>query len=418
MGFVPVVGMESDDMGKLTAKTVSSLKDPGMYGDGGGLYLAVGTNGSKSWILRARVKGQVNSTGKPLRIEMGLGSVALVSLAEAREEARRYLKLARAGQNPVEARDRERKRGEALTFEAAARRVHADLEPTFRNPKHAAAWISSLERYAFPTIGQRRIENIASGDVLEVLSPIWTAKNDTARRVKQRMAAVFDWAKGSGHYPHENPVNGLKKALPKVKRDAEHMAALPWRDVPAFWETLSGRESVAARCLEFIILTAARSNEARGARWAEIDLDAGTWTVSAERMKRGVAHRVPLAPEALEVLEAVRGLDSEFVFPSPQRGQRGEGRPLSVNAFRPLLARMGHTGLSVHGFRSSFRDWCSESAHADREVAEAALSHAAGDAVERAYARSDLFERRRDLMEAWAQYATGAMGQVVRLVRP
>lgn len=209
----------------------------------------------------------------------------------------------------------------------------------------------------------------------------------------------------------------MKKALPTVKQRPEHLAAMTWRDLPAFMEDLSGREVVSARTLEFLILTATRSGEARGARWSEIDLDAREWLIPAVRMKRGVPHHVPLSPAAVEVLNRVRGLDADLVFPRVQRDRSDVARPQSVMVFKALLKRMGAEGFTVHGFRSTFRDWCSESAHADREVAEAALSHATGNEVERAYARSDLFERRRALMEAWGRFATGGTGEVVDLVR-
>jgi len=248
-----------------------------------------------------------------------------------------------------------------------------------------------------------------------VLSPIWIEKHETAKRLRQRISTIFDWAKGAGHYPHENPVNGLKKALPLVKRRPEHMAAMLWRDVPDFMAELATREGVSARTLEFIILTAARSGEARGARWSEIE--GSVWTVPGERMKRGVLHRVPLSAEALAVMERVRGLDNDLIFPSVQRGPKGEAKGQSVMVFKALLKRMHRSGFTVHGFRSTFRDWCSESARTERELAEAALSHATGNEVERAYARSDLFERRRTLMDAWGRYATGKAGEVVEMVR-
>lgn len=254
-----------------------------------------------------------------------------------------------------------------------------------------------------PVFGARPIELVRTADVLRVLSPIWTEKHETAKRLRQRISTVFDWAKGAGHYPHENPVNGIKKALPTVKRHAEHMAALPWQNVPDFVAELETRPGVSARALEFIILTAARSGEARGARWSEINN--GTWTVPAERMKRSIEHRVPLSPDALRVVEAVRCLDGDLLFPSNSRNSDGRARPQSDMVFKALMTRMGRSGFTVHGFRSSFRDWCSDSSLAPREPAEAALSHASGNEVERAYARSDHFERRRSLMEDWARFA-------------
>ena len=276
--------------------------------------------------------------------------------------------------------------------------------------------MAALKLYVFPHFGSRPIETIGTADVLRVLAPIWTEKHDTARRVKQRLAAVFDWAKGAGHYPHENPVNGLNKALPAVKHRAEHMSALPWKELPGFVRMLREREGISARALEFIILTAARSGEARGARWSEIQGD--VWTVPASRMKGGIAHRVPLSPEALAILNRVRDLDSDLVFPSPSRGAGNTARQQSDTVFKALMKRMGRDdGITTHGFRSTFRDWCGESARVDREVAEAALAHTVGNKVERAYARSDLFDRRRTLMDSWGRFVAGQVGEVVQMVR-
>ncbi len=391
-------------MQKLTARKVETLKVAGLHGDGGGLYLSVKSSGAKSWILRTVVHGR--------RRDLGLGSASLVTLAEAREKARTLRKVAREGGDPDTLRKRE-----TLTFADAAKKVHANLLPTWRNAKHAETWLATVETHANRQFGDRPIVTVGTADVLKVLSPIWTEKHETAKRLRQRISTIFDWAKGAGHYPHENPVNGLKKALPMVKRRAEHMAAMLWRDVPKFIAELATREGVSARTLEFIILTAARSGEARGARWSEIE--GNVWTVPGERMKRGVPHRVPLSAEALAVLERVRGLDDDLIFPSVQRGPVGEAKGQSVMVFKALLKRMDRSGFTVHGFRSTFRDWCSESARAERELAEAALSHATGNEVERAYARSDLFERRRTLMDQWARFclSAGSKGDVVELRR-
>jgi integrase len=217
------------------------------------------------------------------------------------------------------------------------------------------------------------------------------------------------------NYPHENPVNGLKKALPKVKAQTIPRAALSWQDLPDFMRELRDREGTSARALEFIILTAARSGEARGARWNEIKDE--IWTVPGTRMKTHKPHRVPLSPEALAILETVRGLDEDLIFPSLSRDAQGKARSMSDTVFKALMDRMGRVGFTTHGFRSTFRDWCGEGAHADREVAEAALSHAVGDRVERAYARSDLFDRRKSLMQAWGRYATGQIGCLIEFVR-
>ena len=397
-------------MPNLTNRKVETVKLPGMYGDGEGLYLRVGPSGGKSWIVRTLIKGRYTKSGKPLRWEGGLGSAKLVSLAEAREKARALRKIARDGGDPVTTHSKE-----TLTFEAAARRVHQNLLPTWRNKKHAETWLATIENYALPVFGNRVIEDVGTADILAVLSPIWVEKHETAKRLKQRLATVFDWAKGAGHYPHENPVNGLKKALPPVKHRPKHMPALPWRDVPEFMSSLSQREGMSARTLEFLILTACRSGEVRGARWEEIDSD--VWTLPGQRTKVGLPHRVPLSDPAKNVLELVRGQDAEFVFPSHVRGKFGEAREQSVMVFKGLMKRMSVEGITIHGFRSTFRDWCSECARADREVAEAALAHATGNEVERAYARSDLFERRVVLMDAWGRFCAGETGQVVKMVR-
>lgn len=377
-------------LGKLTVSKVRQTLEPGRYGDGGCLYLVVAPGGSKHWVARLTIHGR--------QTDMGLGGVSYVTLAEAREKAAQLRKIARAGGDPRTERKREQ-----ITFSEAARRVHANLLPTWKNEKHAQTWLSSVERHAFPVFGERPIEKVTTADCLLVLSPIWTRKPETAKRLKQRLGTIFDWAKGAGHYPHENPVNGLKKALPQIKRRPVHMATIGWQRVPDFMAALADREGVSARTLEFIILTAARSGEVRGARWCEID--DRVWIVPGERMKRGLPHKVPLSAQAIHVLGRVHGLHEDLVFPSRVPGKDGFAREQSVMVFKALLGRMGFEGFTVHGFRSAFRDWCSEALHAPREVAEAALSHAIGDAVERAYARSDLFDRRKQVMQEWANYA-------------
>ena len=304
-----------------------------------------------------------------------------------------------------------------MTFEEAARRVYTALLPTWKNAKHTETWWATIETYALPHFGKSPIHMLTSADILKALSPLWTTTPETAKRLRQRLTAIFDWAKGAGHYAGDNPVTGVERSLPMVQRVQQHLAAMDWRDVPAFMGELKGREGISARCLEFAILTAVRSGEARGAIWAEVDIKAGVWTIPGERMKRGLPHRVPLSDAVLALLDKVQGLDPILIFPSVQRGKDGAGKIMSDMVFKALTDRMGREGFTTHGFRSSFRDWCSESAKADHELAEAALAHAVGNAVSRAYARSDLFDRRRVLMDSWAQFATGAMGDVVRLVR-
>ena len=398
----------------LTAKGVDAKKEPGMYGDGGGLYLRVGPTGAKSWIVRTVIHGK--------RRELGIGGADLVSLAEARDKASDLRKVARGGGDPDADRKAAAKaaaeaaRRNLITFGKAAEAVHSKLLPKWKNQKHADTWLSGLKLHAFPRIGDRPVQSITRDDILRVLEPIWTSRVETARRLRQRLQTVFQWAKDEGHFVGENPVDQIGLGLTQVNKNTAHLAAMPWRDVPAFWAQLDERESSSSACLRFIILTAARSGEARGATWSEIDFEAAVWTVPANRMKRGKPHRVPLSPEALAVLEGMKGLDPVFCFPSPKRTKEGV-RPLSDMAFKLMFNRMGVSGFTTHGFRSAFRDWCSESAKADPELAEAALSHATGNSVVRAYARSDLFDRRRELMEAWSRHVSGKAGQVVQLVR-
>ncbi len=382
----------------LTVAKVAKLTEPGRYADGNCLYLVLPKTGGKYYVCRVTIHGK--------QCDIGLGGATYTSLAEAREQAAQIRKVARAGGDPRQDRNKER-----LTFAQAAERVHASLEPTWRNAKHSAGWLSTIKTYANPQFGDRPIETVDTADCLKALAPIWTTKHETAKRLRQRLAAVFDWAKGAGHYPHENPINGLSKALPNFKPRVKHHPALPWREVPALMADLAKRDGISARTLEFLILTATRSGEARGARYCEISGNA--WTVPADRMKRGIEHRVPLSPQALEVLERVNGFGMDLVFPSPSSGKNELQQ--SDASIRALLNRMKRTGFTVHGFRSAFRDWASESAHANREVAEAALSHVTGTDTERAYARSDLFERRRALMEQWGQFCSGETGSVVRL---
>lgn len=391
-------------MAKLTVKKIEALKEPGMYGDGLGLYLRVGPTGAKSWILRTMFNGK--------RRDLGLGATNALSLAEAREKSAVMRKEAKQGRDPAAIRDQRK-----VTFQSAANELHTALAPTFRNTKHRAQWLSSLNNHAFGKIGNADISTLERKDVLEVLSPIWIEMHPTAKRLKQRMEAIFDHAIGKGYRETANPVDGaLMRALPKGKHRPKHHSALAWRDVPAFMSELNERAAMAATALRYIILTAARSGEVRMATWSEIDLDNKTWTIPANRMKAEEEHRVPLSDEAVNILEEVKGLDPQLVFPSPRSVQNGGAQPLSVNAFRPLFTRMKRDGLTAHGFRSSFRDWCAEYAHADRQLAEAALAHKVGG-VEGAYFRSDLFERRRALMDRWGRFASSTSGNVVELGR-
>jgi integrase len=341
----------------------------------------------------------------------GLGPVSLVGLAEAREKAQRLRKVAREGGDPIAERDRERR--VSLTFEAAARKVHAEhVVPHNRNAKHVAQWLSTLETYAFPTMGKLPVHAVEEADVLRVLAPIWTDKPETGRRVRQRVRTVLDWARTAGHRDGVNPVEGVEKGLPRQRDRAAHHAALSWRELPDLMPRLEAAEDMGALALRFAILTGARSGEVRGATWDEFDLETKVWTVPAERIKAGRAHRVPLSDLALAVLHAAQRLATRaeaLVFPSAKAG-----RPLSDMTLTAVLKRL-KVPATVHGFRSTFRDWAEEATAFPHEVKEAALAHTLRNKVEAAYRRTDLFEKRRDMMDAWASFATGKGAKVMRL---
>lgn len=373
----------------LTAQRVKHATEPGKYFDGNGLYLLVKPNGSRSWVQRIVIRGK--------RREMGLGSASLVTLAEAREAALQNRRIARAGGDPIQARQEALA---VLTFEEAARKVYEMHLPTWRNAKHASQFINTLETYAFPKIGAVKVGEVNTNDVLRVLTPIWTAKPETARRVRQRIGMVMKWAVAKG-WRQDNPAEAISQALPKHERRKVHRKALPYADVPAFISTVKASKAglVTKLAMEFLILTAARSGEVRGAVWSEIDLQAAIWTVPASRMKAKREHRVPLSPRAVEILNAARKMSdgSDLVFAGARKG-----RPLSDMTLSKLTKELGFD-VDVHGFRTSFRIWAQEKTDAPREVAEAALAHTIRNQAEAAYARSDLFERRRKLMNGWGE---------------
>lgn len=384
-------------VGKLTKKLVENL-GPGRHGDGAGLYLIVDPSGARRWIVRVTVKGQRNRKGGPLRTDFGLGGADVVTLNQARERALEYRRMAKSGLNPRFTAQRE-----IPSFEEMSRQVHIDRLPTWKNAKHGQQWLNTLRDYAFPKIGRMPVDSIGQPEVLMCLSPVWTSKHETAKRLAQRMKTVLDVARASGWRSGENPVTAVKEAgvLPKVRVKVAHHDAMPWLEVPAFYAELEARSATAARALQFTILTACRTSEVLDARWEEIDPEARLWTIPADRMKTGVAHRVPLTHEMTRILEHMRPLASTYVFEGQKRH-----KPLSNMSMLMLLRRMGRAQFTVHGFRSSFRDWAAEVSGAPREVAEAALAHQVGSDVERAYARSDLLDRRRDLMAAWESFVT------------
>ncbi len=290
--------------------------------------------------------------------------------------------------------------------------MHVERLPTWNNAKHGQQWINTLRDYAFPKIGRMPVDAIGQPEVLMCLSPVWTAKHETAKRLAQRIKTVLDVARSKGLRSGENPVTSIKetRVLPKVTAKAKHYKAMAWQDVPTFYADLRSRSAMAALALRFTCLAGSRTGEVLGMKWAEVDLETCLWTCPAERMKTGSEHRVPLTDEMLSILESLRAMASEYVFEGQKRHH-----PLSNMAMLMLLRRMGIEGVTVHGFRSTFRDWASDAANAPREVAELSLAHKVGSDVERAYARSDLLDKRRALVEEWAEFVTGAKIEIVRL---
>lgn len=377
-------------MPKLTAARVRSETRPGKYGDQHGLILRVQPSGSKAWIWRGTVNGR--------RRDLGLGRYPYVSLAQARQQAFEYRKAAHEGIDPTTLRD-----GAVPTFAAATEAVITLYAGKWKpGGKSEGQWRSSLATYVLPAIGSMPVNEVTSADVMDCLSPIWTSRPETAKRVRQRIAAVMKWAIAQGHRPDNPAGDAVTAALPKHAGARKHLRALPHRDVAdAVVRIQQAKAHAPLRlALEFAIVTAVRSGEVRGAVWEEVDLDAGLWTIPGDRMKAGRQHRVPLSGRAVEVLAEVRGYStgSGLVFPSKKGGE------IPSWALAKLISSLGIEG-TLHGMRSSFRDWCGETG-AVREVAEACLAHRVGSAAERAYARSDLLQRRRKLMDAWAEYIT------------
>jgi integrase len=390
----------------LSAAAVRSL-GPGFHPDGQGLYLKVDPSGARRWIQRIVIQGK--------RRDLGLGSPPLVPLAEAREKALSNRKLARAGGDPL---DEARRAQSVLTFEQAARKVHEMHAPTWKNAKHAAQVIGTLETYAFPRLGHLKVADVTTADVLAVLTPIWTTKQETARRVRQRIGTVMKWAVAQG-WRQDNPAENIAQALPKAERAKAHRKALPYSEVASCIETVraSGAGLSTKLALEFLVLTAARSGEARGALWSEFDLHGAdratnaTWNIPAERMKAKKSHSVPLPSRALEILQEAEALSdgSGLVFPGTK-----QGKALSDMTLSKLVKELGFDA-DVHGFRTSFRTWAQERTNFPREIAEAALAHGIKDKAEAAYARSNHIEKRRKLMAAWATFLEARSGEVVSL---
>lgn len=376
---------------RLSSAFVRTVSKSGFYGDGNGLYLKVDPSGAKRWVQRLVIGNK--------RRDIGLGSAGLVGLAEAREMAVEHRKAARQGDDPLAAK---RRSAGILTFQEAAQKVHLLSAPTWRNGKHGAQWLSTLETYVFPRIGSKRIDAIDSSDVLSALSPIWNLRPETARRVKQRIGTILKWAIAQG-WRTDNPADAISRALPKHDRSTvQHRKALPYSDVQDALAKVrsSDASAITKLAFEFLILTATRSGETRLARWDEFDLPKRVWTIPASRMKAKKPHRVPLTERVVTILgEAERHRSNDdLVFPSPRTG-----KALSDMTLSKLMKDLAIPAVP-HGFRSSFRDWAGEQTAHPREVIEFALAHVISDKAEAAYARSDLFEKRRSVMSDWADY--------------
>jgi integrase len=407
----------SKQANRLTAKKIERLKKPGRYHDGFGLVLQITKSGSRSWILRYQRHGRERM--------LGLGPLHTVTLKEARERAKKARLQLLDGEDPIQARREKRiqtrleaaRQANLVTFRAAAERFLAAHEGAWKNAVHREQWRKTLTTYAYPIIGSLPVQAIDTDWVLQVLEPIWTSRQQTAMRLRGRIERILDWAKARGLRDGENPARWrahLDKLVQKPTTKAKHFAAMPYEEVPNFVAELRAREGVAARALEVTILTAARTGEVVGAKWTEIDLAKKLWIVPAERMKSEREHRIPLSPRVMELLADLPredGNDSVFI------GNRA-GAPINKTAlYTTLQAIRRGSGLTVHGFRSAFRDWCAERTNFPREIAEEALAHVIGDATERAYRRGDVLEKRRQLMTAWAKFCSRSLpaGEVVPL---
>lgn len=394
---------------KLTDLTIRKLAKKGLHGDGGNLFLRITETGTKGWVFRYK-RGRRDDGAKKV-YDLGMGGYPDLSLTGARAKAAEFRGMLAVGVNPAEVRRNEHAPAGApeakrvVNFTEATKRFIAAREAGWRNEKHRQQWRNTLEQYAFPFIGDMDVAAIGINDVLRVLEPIWTEKPETASRVRGRIESILDWSTVRHLRQGDNPAvwrGRLSHLLParNKTRTVRHHPALPWRDMPAFMAELRANECSSSRAMQFTILTCARTVEAVEAEWKEIDREVGVWTVPKDRMKAGREHRVPISMAAEDLIGALpRFEQARYLFPGGRIGER----PLSNMAMLELVRGM-RPGLTVHGFRSTFRDWVAEATAFPRELAEAALAHVVGNATERAYQRGDLFEKRRELMEAWAAF--------------
>ena len=392
---------------RLSAKAVESKKQPGYYPDGGGLYLQVSRSGTKSWVFSFTLARKQR--------EMGLGPLGtaphyVVSLAAARAKAADCRNLLANNVDPIAARESRAQlaltAAKSITFREAAKRFIARNRPTWKNPKHISQWENTLATYADPIMGHLPVADVDAALVLRVLEPIWISKHETADRVRQRIERILSWSTVRGYRSGDNPARWrghLDQTLPTISKEerVKHFPALPYKEIPAFMRQLRAESGIAPLALELTILSAMRTDAVIPARPQEFDLHEAVWTIPAERMKgkRRVAHRVPLSPRALAIARERIVAGGEFMFPGLK-----EGKPLSNGAMLQLLDRMGHGEITVHGFRSTFKDWATECTAFPEIVSEMVLAHKISNKVEAAYRRGDLIEKRRPLMVAWEKY--------------
>lgn len=406
----------------LTAKKAESLREAGLYADGDGLYLQVTKRGAKTWIYRYMLNRK--------RRDMGLGSFSVLSLAEAREIRNEQKKLIQQGIDPIDHRraleaakeqatiaaEKNKKLYDlqSITFEQCADEFRAKKKAEWSNAKHRQQWKNTLRDYVHPHIGHIKVGEVDKALVLKCLTPIWTAKNETATRVRQRIETILDYAKAMDYRVGDNPAlwkGSLEPILPKPSKvkTVTHHKALAYDQMPAFMSQLKTMDGLGAQALRLTILTAARTSETLLAKWGEIDLDKKTWTIPKERMKAGKEHRVALSQAAIEIIESLPNIN-DYLFAGMKLG-----KPLSNIAMTMVLRRMERTDITVHGFRSTFRDWIAEQTHYPARVAETALAHQLKDGAEKAYQRGDLIKKRFEMMEAWASYCESHKAKVVRL---
>ena len=391
---------------ELTALKIKKLTIPGRYADGNNLYLEVDKSGARRWTLRVTILGR--------RRDMGLGGISTVSLEEARELAYQYRKIARSGGDPI--LERQKNRGLQTTLIYCTKKVHAINLPTWKNEKFAKQWLSSLEHHVFPTIGKLPISQVTSADILRVLTPIWNTKGDTAKKIKQRLRMIIKWARAQGYFQGDDPVELAEQALPKQLKSDDHHKSLEFEKLPEMISNLrKSKISLTTKlALEFTILSACRTSEVLNAKWEEIDLTKLIWSIPPERMKGGKVHQVPLTDRMTVILNDCKKLktNNDLLFPSEINGEA-----LSNNTMRLALKKRLKVDATVHGMRSSFKDWASETTNFANEVSEMALAHTISNKTELAYRRRTLIEKRRHLMQKWSDYLNNKEGEVIELYK-